>query len=174
MTDSLAHIANLALHPIYSFIYPVQSLSYLTLRIFSSASSRWSNLVLKGFHMLDALKQFLGCSNVMCTKNQHKFNFDDTFAIIRISAAQLSDLSCYIAQFIKLWSNYFSVKSKQWKSTTQRSLYSTILSHIWCTLHALWDYYLDPYNTINAVEKQKPLAPSRNWISLMSSLAHWW
>ena len=33
---------------------------------------------------------------------------------------------------------------------------------------------MDPYNTINAVEKQKPLAPSRNWISLMSSLAHWW
>ena len=95
---------------------------------------------------------------------------------IHISAAQLSDLSCckYLALFIVLWSNYFSVKSKQWKSTTQRSLYSTILSHIWCTLHALWDYYLDPYNTINAVEKQKPLAPSRNWISLMSSLAHWW
>ena len=172
MTDSLAHIANLALHRIYSFIYPVQSLSYLTLRFFSSASSRWSNLVLKGFHMLDALKQVLGC-NVMCAKNQHKFNCNSV-VIIHISAAQLSDLSFYIAQFIKLWSKYFSVKYKQWKSTTQRSLYSTILSHIWCTLHALWDYYLDPYNTINAVEKQKPLAPSRNWISLMSSLAHWW
>ena len=96
----LAHMTNLAVRCIYSFIYPVQSLSYLTLRI-SSALSRWSNLEMKGFHMLDALKQFLGC-NVMCTKNQHKFNFDNTVVIIHISAAQLLDLSCYFAQFIKL------------------------------------------------------------------------
>ena len=81
ITDNLAHMANLALHCIYSFIYPVQYLSYLTLRIFSSASSRWSNLVLKGFYMLDALKQFLGC-NVIWTENQHKFNGNSVVIIL--------------------------------------------------------------------------------------------
>ena len=172
MTDSLAHMANLALHCIYSFNYPVQSFSYLTLRI-SNSLSQWSNLVLKGFNMPDALKQFLDC-NVMWTKKKHKFNCNSLvifYSYISCTTIRSQLLPCSV---LCVMINYFCVKSKQWKSTTQRSLYSTILSHIWCTLHALWDYYWDPYNTINAVEKQKPLAPSRNWISLMSSLAHWW